>query len=43
LATKSVVTHPKASTLLESSGLTPVPQSRALRGVAEELAVYEIP
>ena len=43
LATGPVVTHPQASTLLASSGLSPVPQLRALRGIAEELAVYEIP
>jgi hypothetical protein len=29
--------------LLETSGLEPVPHQRALRGVAEEMAVYEIP
>jgi class 3 adenylate cyclase len=43
LATGSVVTHPQASTLLKRSGLDPVPQSRALRGIADEVAVYEIP
>jgi class 3 adenylate cyclase len=43
LATGSVVTHPQASTLLKSSGLYPVSQSRALRGIADEVAVYEIP
>jgi class 3 adenylate cyclase len=43
LATGSVVTHPQASTLLETSGLKPVAQSRALRGIADEVAVYEIP
>jgi class 3 adenylate cyclase len=43
LATGSVVTHPQASTLLEKSGLRPVSQSRALRGIADEVAVYEIP
>jgi len=43
LATGSVVKHPQASNLLATSGLTPVAQSRALRGIAEELAVYEIP
>jgi class 3 adenylate cyclase len=43
LATGSVVKHPQASTLLATSGLSPVPQQRALRGIAEELAVYEIP
>jgi len=43
LATGSVVKHPQASTLLATSGLSPVAQQRALRGIAEELAVYEIP
>ena len=43
LATGPVVTHPQASSLLATSGLSPVPQRRALRGIAEELAVYEIP
>jgi len=43
LATGPVVKHPGASNLLEISGLRPVPHQRALRGVAEEMAVYEIP
>jgi class 3 adenylate cyclase len=43
LATSPVVTHPQASALLETNGLRPVPQQRALRGIANELAVYEIP
>jgi class 3 adenylate cyclase len=43
LATRSVVADPQASSLLASSGLMPVAQRRALRGIAEELAVYEIP
>jgi class 3 adenylate cyclase len=43
LATKSVVTHPKASSLLENNGLKALAQHRALRGVADEMAVYEIP
>jgi class 3 adenylate cyclase len=43
LATRSVVTDPQASALLESSGLTPTSQRRALRGIADEMAVYEIP
>ena len=42
-ATGPVVNHPTAMSLLESSGLKPVPQSRALRGIADEVAVYEIP
>ena len=43
LATGPVITHPQVSTLLASNGLSPVAQRRALRGIAEELAVYEIP
>jgi hypothetical protein len=43
LATGPVVMHPKSSSLLETSGLKPVPQRRALRGVVDEMAVYEIP
>jgi len=43
LATRSVVVDPQASALLETSGLKPVSQSRALRGIADEVAVYEIP
>ena len=43
LATGPVVSHPQASTLLRKSGLDPHPQSRALRGIADEVAVYEIP
>jgi class 3 adenylate cyclase len=43
LATGPVVTHSKAVSLLETSGLRPVAQSRALRGIADEVAVYEIP
>ncbi len=43
LATRSVVTDPQASARLETSGLKPVSQSRALRGIADEVAVYEIP
>ena len=43
LATRPVVTHERASALLEDGGLKAVPQRRALRGITEELAVYEIP
>jgi len=43
LATEPVVSHPRACDLLETSGLKPIPHRRALRGVADEMAVYEIP
>jgi len=42
-ATGAVVEHPDASTLLSRSGLAPVAQNRALRGIAEDVTVYEIP
>src|SRR6266446_6682025 len=37
LATRSVVADPQASALLETSGLKPVSQRRALRGIADEV------
>jgi class 3 adenylate cyclase len=37
------IAYPQASSLLRTQGLEPVAQTRALRGIAEELAVYEIP
>jgi class 3 adenylate cyclase len=43
LATGPVVNHPGACKLLETNGFKPIPHQRALRGVAEEMAVYEIP
>jgi class 3 adenylate cyclase len=43
LATRPVVANPKSFSLLEASGLRPEVHSRALRGVADEMAVYEIP
>ena len=43
MATRPVVSHPQASALLETSGLKPVSQHRALRGITDEVAVYEIP
>ncbi|MGO9437947.1 MAG: hypothetical protein ACLP00_27055 [Terracidiphilus sp.] len=41
--TKSVVEDPKSAKILESSGLQPTMQHAALRGVADETTVYEIP
>jgi class 3 adenylate cyclase len=43
LATRPIVSHPKTSDFLKSSGLKPLVHQRALRGVADEMAVYEIP
>ncbi len=42
-ATKAVVEHPDSAALLAAAGITPAPQSVALKGVAGEVAVYEIP
>jgi class 3 adenylate cyclase len=42
-ATGSVIEHPRTTDLLAASGLTATPQQRMLRGIQEELAVYEIP
>jgi class 3 adenylate cyclase len=42
-ATGSVVEHAKTSQLLETSSLKPVPKRAALRGIADEMTVYEIP
>jgi class 3 adenylate cyclase len=42
-ATEAVVEHPETVTLIETSGLKPVAQHRVLRGIADEISVYEIP
>ena len=42
-ATKRVVEHPQSSALLQAAGITPSPHSAALKGIAGEVAVYEIP
>jgi class 3 adenylate cyclase len=42
-ATGPVIGHPAASHLLEESGLNAVAQRAALRGIADEITVYEIP
>jgi class 3 adenylate cyclase len=41
--TKSVVEDPKAAKILRNSGLQPTMQRAALRGIADETTVYEIP
>jgi class 3 adenylate cyclase len=41
--TKAVVEDPRAAQILESSGLRPSQQRAALRGIADETTVYEIP
>jgi class 3 adenylate cyclase len=43
LATAPVVHNPRSASVLDSNGGKPVAQSRALRGVASEVEVYEIP
>jgi class 3 adenylate cyclase len=43
LATRSVINDADTSALLSSSGLAPVAQQRTIRGIAEEIAVYQIP
>jgi class 3 adenylate cyclase len=43
LATAPVVHNPRSASVLGSNGGKPVAQSRALRGVTSEVAVYEIP
>jgi class 3 adenylate cyclase len=42
-ATGPVVEHAQTSTLLETSRLRPVAKRAALRGIADEMMVYEIP
>jgi len=41
--TKSVVEDEKSAKILETSGLLPMMQRAALRGIADETTVYEIP
>ena len=43
LATGSVVDNPQASSLLETDGIKPMSRRLPVRGIADELAVYEIP
>src|SRR6266849_3372724 len=42
-ATEPVVEHPQSSSILRTSGLTPLPKRASLRGIADEFMVYEIP
>ncbi len=42
-ASTPVVKHPGTATLLDQNGLVPRAQRRAVRGIADELEVYEIP
>src|ERR1700730_14182296 len=43
LATGSIVDHPQAFELLEADGIKPTARKLPVRGVADEMAVYEIP
>jgi class 3 adenylate cyclase len=43
LATAAVVNNPKSAEVLSNDGQKPLAQSHPLRGVAAEMAVYEIP
>lgn len=42
-ASKSVVEYPRSSSLLKDAGIMPRPQIADLKGVAAQVAVYEIP
>jgi class 3 adenylate cyclase len=42
-ATDTVVNDRETARLLESAGVSPLPQKRALRGIANEVMLYEIP
>jgi class 3 adenylate cyclase len=43
LATGSVVDNPQATQVLDGGGIKPMPRRLPVRGIAEDLAVYEIP
>ena len=43
LATGSVVDHPQSTELLQTDGIKPMSRRLPLRGIADEVAVYEIP
>ena len=42
-ATGRVVEHPESAKLLATAGLTPAPRADALRGIADQVKLYEIP
>jgi len=43
LTTAPVVQHPEAAAILQAGGLEPTAQQRSVRGLAGEVAIYEIP
>ena len=42
-ATSRVVTDRQASELLQSNGIAPTPEKRSLRGIANQIEIFEIP
>lgn len=42
-ATEPIVRDPATAAVLASAGLQPMPQRHSLRGISEQLPVYEIP
>ena len=42
-ATRCVVTNSEASTLLRSNGIAATPEKRSLRGIADQVEIFEIP
>jgi class 3 adenylate cyclase len=42
-ATGAVVEDPLAARLLDAAGLEPMPQRRSLKGISDDLTIYEIP
>ena len=43
LATGAVIDHPQVSLLLQTDGIRPTARRLPVRGIAEELVVYDIP
>jgi class 3 adenylate cyclase len=43
LATRQVVENAKASQVLRTNGITPLEQTRPLRGISDRVTIYEIP
>ena len=41
--TGPVIGNDKSARLLESNGILPAPREQLLRGIAERVAIYEIP
>ncbi len=42
-ATRRVVTDSEASKLLQQNGIAPTPEKRSLRGIADQVEIFEIP